>query len=171
MCFFVTQSTACLAALRILTAKLLVHFNWLALGFEVTKWTLRQEIKPSCCEIFLLLKMIQSLECLLIKYMLQLGAREGTPALRTCETDRATFRLSNFGLDVLFRAVRAEKVHVLATAADHTVKRVLREATLTLAHLVVSLCSLEIELLHSFHLFDLTSSNLGQYPNVWQRRK
>ena len=39
MRFLITKSTACLATLRVLAAKLLVDFNWRTFLFVVTEWT------------------------------------------------------------------------------------------------------------------------------------
>jgi hypothetical protein len=61
-------------------------------------------------QVLLLLQMLQSVECPLIEYLLQLSAREGTFAVCACEADRATLALANFGLNVLLRAVHTEEV-------------------------------------------------------------
>lgn len=70
--------------------------------------------------------------------------------------------MTHFCLDILLRTVHAKGMHVFAVAGYHSVEWAVCEAALALAHLVVHLRLLQIDLLCSLCLF-----NLGTFACVF----
>lgn len=157
MCLLVAEATARLATFGVLAAEFFVHFHWKTFCLVVAKRTFGQEVKACSCDVLLLLHMLQSLERLTAKYLLQLRARKGTFALRACETFRSAFRSTHLSLDVLLGTVHAEEMHVLSIAADHPIEWIISEAALTFSHQIRRLRLLEVGFFCSLLLFHLPS--------------